>query len=111
MPRLSHSRPRVPLVSAAAAIAPSAIAAATLAAGILGLCPGVQAQSALLESVKQNPARAKALCQQLRQLNAQGISSTSPQAVGLVAQQQNLSSVDAEVLTTYVVGLYCPDVR
>jgi hypothetical protein len=106
MPRLSHSPVRVPLATSAAAIA-----AAAIAAGILGLGRGAQAQSALLESVKQNPARAKALCQQLRQLNAQGISSTSPQAVGLVAQQQNLSSVDAEVLTTYVVGLYCPDVR
>jgi hypothetical protein len=31
--------------------------------------------------------------------------------VNLVAQQQNLSPMDAEVLTTYVVGLHCPDVR
>jgi hypothetical protein len=31
--------------------------------------------------------------------------------VALVARQQNLSPMDAEVLTTYVVGLYCPDVR
>jgi len=85
--------------------------AAALAAGALGLGSGVRAQSAILESVKQNPARARALCQQLRELNAQGIVSTSPQAVALVAQQQNLSPMEAEVLTTYVVGLYCPDVR
>ena len=39
--------------------------------------PGA-AQSALLESVKANPARAKALCAQLRQLNAQGVASNSP---------------------------------
>lgn len=69
------------------------------------------AQSALLDSVKNNPARAKALCAQLRELNGQGITSTAPQAVALVAKQQNLSAMDAEVLNTYVVGLYCPDVR
>jgi len=69
------------------------------------------AQSALLDSVKNNPAKAKALCAQLRELNGQGIASTAPQAVALVAKQQNLSAMDAEVLNTYVVGLYCPDVR
>jgi hypothetical protein len=80
-------------------------------AGLLSLAPAALAQSAILDAVKQNPGRAQALCQQLRQLNAQGIASTSPQAVNLVAQQQNLRPMDAEVLTTYVVGLYCPDVR
>lgn len=69
------------------------------------------AQSSILESVRQNPAQAKALCEQLRQLNTQGVSSTSQEAVRMVAQQQNLSMMDAEVLTTYVVGLHCPDVR
>ena len=82
-----------------------AVAALVLAAG------PAWAQSALLDSVKNNPAKAKALCSQLRELNSKGIASTSPQAVGLVAQQQSLSPMDAEVLNTYVVGLYCPDVR
>lgn len=71
----------------------------------------VGAQSQLLESVKQNPARAQALCTQLRSFNAQGLSATSPQAVAQIARQENLSPMDAEVLTTYVVGLHCPDVR
>ena len=71
----------------------------------------MQAQSALLESVKQNPARAKALCSQLRTFNAQGLAATSPTAVAEIARQENLSPMDAEVLTTYVIGLYCPDVR
>lgn len=88
-----------------------AAAGAWALAGQLMVAPAALAQSAILDGVKQNPGRAQALCQQLRQLNAQGIASTSPQAVGLVAQQQNLSPMDAEVLTTYVVGLYCPDVR
>jgi hypothetical protein len=72
--------------------------------------PGA-AQSALLDSVKANPALAKDLCVRLRQLNAQGVASNSPQAVSMVAREQNLSPMDAEVLTTYVVGLHCPDVR
>ena len=44
-------------------------------------------------------------------MNAAGLSSTSSQAVATIAQQQKLSTTDAEVLTTYVVGIYCPDVR
>ena len=70
-----------------------------------------QAQSQLLESVKQNPALAKQLCAELRQMNASGIASTSNQATSTIAQQRQLSLTDAEVLTTYVVGIYCPDVR
>ena len=78
----------------------------------LGSAPApVWAQSQLLESVKQNPARAQALCSQLRGFNAEGLSATSPQAVAQIARQENLSPMDAEVLTTYVVGLHCPDVR
>ncbi len=84
-----------------------ALAAAAL---LLAGAPAM-AQSALLDSVKNNPAKAKALCAKLKALNAQGLSSTSPQAVAAVAKEQNLSPMDAEVLNTYVVGLYCPDVR
>ena len=71
----------------------------------------VHSQSALLESVKRDPAKAKALCKQLRQFNSQGIPYTSKQATQQIARQENLSTPDAEVLTTYVVGLHCPDVR
>ena len=73
--------------------------------------PALAQQSSLLESVKQNPQRAKALCDQLRQFNAQGVSFTSSQVTGAVAAQQNLSPSDAEVMITYVAGFYCPDVR
>ncbi|WP_315859675.1 hypothetical protein [Cyanobium sp. ATX 6E8] len=82
-----------------------------LLSGLVAVPSAVQAQSALLESVKQNPARAKALCGQLRSFNAQGLAATSPAAVAQIARQENLSPMDAEVLTTYVIGLYCPDVH
>ncbi len=72
--------------------------------------PQARAQSALLESVKQNPALAKSLCQQFRQLNAQGISATSPGAIANLASTRGLSPVDAEVLATYVIGLHCSTV-
>ena len=84
------------------------LAAALLASGIAS---PASANSALLESVKQNPQTAKALCSELRALNAQGVSYTSPQAVAQVSSRQGLSSTDAEILSTYVVGLHCPDVR
>jgi hypothetical protein len=70
-----------------------------------------QANSPLLETVKNNPQRAKALCAELKALNAQGLSYTSPQAVTQIAARQGLNTTDAEILSTYVVGLYCPDVR
>ncbi|QPN58393.1 hypothetical protein I1E95_14495 [Synechococcus sp. CBW1107] len=71
----------------------------------------VEAASPLLESVKQNPQLARRLCADLRQLNSRGVSSNSPEAIAMVARSQGLSSTDAEILTTYVVGLHCPDVR
>lgn len=83
-----------------------------LAAAALLLAGGpALAQSALLESVKNNPAKARAICAKLKELNGQGLTSTSPQAVATIAREQGLSPMDAEVLNTYVVGLYCPDVR
>jgi len=84
--------------------------ASGLACALL-LPPSLEAASALLESVKQNPALAKSLCAQFKQLNASGRSATAPESIAIVASSQGLSQVDAEVLTTYVIGLHCPDVR
>jgi len=82
-----------------------------LLAGFGAAPPAWSQPSALLDSVKQNPQRGKDLCQQLRQFNAQGQSFTSSQVTAAVAQQQNLSSADAEVLVMYTVTFYCEDVR
>ena len=71
----------------------------------------VAGQSTLLESVKRNPKEAKALCRQFKALNANGKSALSSQAIGNLASQRNLSTTDAEILATYVIGLHCPDVR
>ena len=82
-----------------------------LGAAGLTIAPALAQQSSLLDSVKQNPAKGQALCSRLRQLNAQGVSFTATQATSMVSAQQGLSPADSEVLITYVVGLYCPDVR
>ncbi len=78
---------------------------------VAAFAPPARAASPLLERVKQNPQLAKTLCRRLRRMNEQGIRSTSPQATEMVARRLNLSSTDAEILTTYVVGLHCPDVN
>jgi hypothetical protein len=97
----------------------AAVAALTRLASAAGLAllivfapaTGLQAASALLESVKQNPALAKQMCARFKQLNAAGQSATSSESIAAVASAQGLSPMDAEVLITYVIGLNCPDVR
>ena len=85
------------------------ITAVTLIA--LGSTPAVMAQSTLLESVKRNPEEARALCRRFKDLNAKGISVSSSQTINEISKQKNLSPIDAEILSTYVIGLNCPDVR
>ena len=86
--------------------------AAALGVVVAGLAADpALANSPLLDSVKRNPQRARDICAELKGLNAQGLSYTSPQAVAQVGAKQGLNNTDAEILSTYVVGLYCPDVR
>ena len=66
------------------------------------------AQSKLLEDVKGNPGEAKSICQNFRKLNKKNISASSPQSIQEISNQKNLSEVDAEILSMYVRGLYCP---
>ncbi|EDY37597.1 conserved hypothetical protein [Cyanobium sp. PCC 7001] len=93
------------------------MAAALLALVSVGIAPlaftapPAWSQSQILDSVKRNPGKAKQICAQLRQMNAEGVSYTSRKATRQIAQQEGLTPGDAEVLTTYVVGLHCPDVR
>ena len=67
------------------------------------------AQSRLLEGVKRNPDEAKSICQSFRELNKQNISAGSPKSIQKVSTQKNISEVDAEILSMYVRGLYCPE--
>ena len=73
--------------------------------------PGVLAQSNLLENVKSNPEEAKSICNELRALNSNGISASSKEAIETISRRKNLSELDAEILSIYVIGLHCPEVN
>ena len=75
----------------------------------LGICQGAKAQSRLLESVKRNPDEAKSMCESFRELNKENISAGSQKSIQKISTQKNISEVDAEILSMYVRGLYCPE--
>ncbi len=68
------------------------------------------AQSQLLESVKRNPSEANALCKKFREINSKGISSYSESTITEIARDKKLNSTDAEILSIYVIGMYCPEI-
>ena len=65
------------------------------------------ADSDLLNSVKRNPEKAKAMCRTFRQMNANGRSPFSKAYINQVAASESLSFQDAEILMTYTVGMHC----
>jgi hypothetical protein len=79
--------------------------------GLLAASPVAGAESKLLETVKRNPAEARALCKKFQKMNSSGKSAYSKKSTKRLATSRNLSMIDAEVFVTYVVGMYCPDVR
>ncbi len=68
-------------------------------------------ESKLLEGVKGNSEEAKEMCEMFRLANQKGVLALSKESISQVAKNKNLSSIDAEILSTYVLGLYCPDIR
>ena len=71
--------------------------------------PKAMAQSTLLEDVKRNPDEAKSICENFRELNKKNISAASQESIQKISTQKNLSEVDAEILSMYIRGLYCPE--
>ena len=74
-----------------------------------GISQGVIAQSILLEGVKRNPDEAKSICESFRELNKENISAGSQKSIQKISIQKNISEVDAEILSMYARGLYCPE--
>ena len=70
----------------------------------------VLSQSNLLERVKNNPADAIKMCNKFKELNSIGVSASSDKAIESVSKNNNLSPVNAEILSIYVIGLHCPQV-
>ena len=67
-------------------------------------------QSNLLESVKKNPSEAKNMCSKFREFNSKGISASSDETIEYVSKKNNLTPVNAEIYSIYVIGLHCPDI-
>ena len=72
--------------------------------------PPVFSQSTLLESVKKNPEEAVNMCNKFREFNSKGISANSEKAIEYVSKKNNLTPVNAEIFSIYVIGLHCPDI-
>ena len=70
----------------------------------------INAQSNLLESVKKNPSNAIEICNKFKEFNRKGISANSDTAVNYVSKKNKLNSINAEILSIYVIGLHCPNV-
>ena len=69
-------------------------------------------QTNLLESVKKNPKNAIEICSKFKELNSKGISANSDLALRQVSKKwkTQLSPLNAEILSIYVIGLHCPKV-
>ena len=74
-----------------------------------GISQVAMAQSRLLEGVKRNPDEAKSICESFREQNNENISATSKKSIQKISIQKNISEIDAEILSMYVRGLYCPE--
>ena len=72
----------------------------------------IYSQTNLLESVKKNPKNAIEICSKFKELNSKGISANSDLAITHVSKKwkPKLSSLNAEILSIYVIGLHCPKV-
>ena len=78
----------------------------------LGFSDPIYCQTNLLESVKKNPQNAIEICSKFRELNSKGISANSDLAITYVSKKwrTELSPLNAEILSIYVIGLHCPKV-
>ncbi len=67
-------------------------------------------QPNLLEKAKNNPSEGLKLCKKFKEYNAENKSATSDSATKFVSKNNNLSLVNAEFYSIYVIGLYCPEI-
>ena len=70
----------------------------------------ILSQPNLLERAKNNPSEGSKLCKKFREYNAENKSATSDKATKFVSKKNNLSMVNAEFYSIYVIGLYCPEI-
>ena len=78
----------------------------------LSITKPIYSQINLLESVKKNPTNAIEICSKFKEFNSKGISANSDLAINHVSKKwkTQLSPLNAEILSIYVIGLHCPKV-
>ena len=70
----------------------------------------ILSQPNLLEKAKNNPNEGLKLCKKFKEFNEDNKSATSNKATNFVSKKNNLSLVNAEFYSIYVIGLYCPEI-
>ncbi len=70
----------------------------------------ILSQPNLLERAKNNPSEGSKLCKKFKEYNAKNESATSDGATKFVSKKNNLSMINAEFYSIYVIGLYCPEI-
>ena len=70
----------------------------------------ILSQPNLLERAKNNPSEGSKLCKKFKEINSTNESATSDDAIEFVTKKNNLSMVNAEFYSIYVIGLYCPEI-
>ena len=70
----------------------------------------ILSQPNLLERAKNNPNQGLMLCKKFKEYNAENKSATSDTATKFVSRKNNLSMINAEFYSIYVIGLYCPEI-
>ena len=70
----------------------------------------ILSQPNLLERAKNNPSEGAKLCKKFKEFNEDNESATSDIATEFVSEKNNLSMVNAEFYSIYVIGLYCPEI-
>ena len=70
----------------------------------------ILSQPNLLERAKNNPSEGSKLCEKFKEYNKENKSATSDTATRFVSKKNNLSMVNAEFYSIYVIGLYCPEI-
>ena len=67
-------------------------------------------QSNLLERVKNNPNDSIKMCKKFQEYNSNGVLANSDEFIEYVSKKNNLTPINAEIYSIYVIGLHCPEI-
>ena len=65
----------------------------------------------LYQRVKNNPNEAIKLCAKLRDFNSKGLKASHQKVINHVSNKKGFNPTDAEIYSSYAIGLHCPDVN